>query len=469
MQRWLPVVLLVVAVLFWLGVGGAFLLSKRGEGGKTVLGSSTDEFVTTLAPGHDGDEPPVPTGSFVDGPRPWPTYGHDNARSHLAPFAVRPPFRTRWMVRTGYYIEFPPAVAYGRVLVTQLRARVLSIDAKSGKVRWRKHFKGMCSAASPAVARGVMYQPFVPMPCTKGDRSKPGFVAAIRVTGGKLLWRFRGPASESSPLYRNGVLYFGSWDHKLYALDVNGRKPKVRWTFQADGEVNAAPAYTSGTIYAATVKGSLYAIASRTGKLRWRAQSYSRFLRGREQFYATPTVAYGRVYAPNTDGTVYAFGATTGRLLWARPVGTYVYTAPAVWDRKVYVGTYDGAFLALDAATGNVRWRHDTHGSVHGAPTVLDGLVYFATCGTCGERGTRGAERGPRRTYALDARTGRQVWSFPDGHYSPVVADAERVYLSGSTRVYALEPRTTRTKKKSASSPTKSKKRSGAPAAASTP
>ena len=434
--RW--ILLGVISVLAVLIAVGGFVLSKRGEGGKTILGSSTEEFVTTQEPGVE--ERPT----RVVNVEPWPTYGHDDARSHDSPFAHRPPYTRRWMLRTGYYIEFPPAVAYGRVLVAQLRGRLFSVDAKSGDVKWRKFFKGYCTAASPAVGGGVWYQPFVPGPCTYGDRKRKGFVAAIRVAGGKILWRYRGPPSESSPILRDGTLYFGSWDHRLYALDVSGKKPKLRWTFRGDGELNAAPAYSGGTLFVGSVKGSLYAVTAKTGKLRWRARSFKRFLRGREEFYATPTVAYGRVYVGNTDGTVYAFGATTGRLLWARPVGSYVYTAAAVWKRKVFVGTYDGFFLALDAATGDVVWRHDTKGSVHGAPTVMDGLVYFSTCGTCGQKGTRRAEKGSRATYALDARTGKQVWSFPDGHYSPIVADAKRVYLVGSTRVYALDDRRSR-------------------------
>ena len=44
------------------------------------------------------------------------------------------------------------------------------------------------------------------------------------------------------------------------------------------------------------------------------------------------------------------------------------------------------------------------------------------------------------RTYALDARTGRLLWTFPDGKYSPVVSDGRRLYLIGYTRLYALEP-----------------------------
>lgn len=458
----------LAVVVVGLGVAAAVVLEKRGEGGKTILGSSTDEFVTTQEPGATTTAAVEPDGRPPVDPTPWPTYGRDLQRSHVSPYDHRPPYRRRWMVRAGYYIELPPAIAYGRVLFTQLRGRMFSVNAATGEVLWRKWYRRHCSAASPTVADGVLYQVFVPKPCNYGDRGRDGLVVAVRVAGGKELWRFRGPPSESTPLLVDGTLYFGSWDHKLYALDVRGAKPRVRWTFRGDGELNAAPAYSDGTIYIGSVKGSLYALNARTGRLRWRARSFSRFLRGREEFYATPTVAYGRVYVGNTDGTVYAFGATTGRLLWARPVGTYVYTAAAVWRRRVFVGTYDGWFLALDAATGNVRWRHDTRGSVHGAPTVMGGLVYFATCGTCGTRGTRDAERGPRRTYALDARTGKLVWTFPDGHYSPVVADAQRVYVVGSTRLYGLEPRRpARTRRAGSSSSPRPTARRGASASAS--
>jgi outer membrane protein assembly factor BamB len=95
---------------------------------------------------------------------------------------------------------------------------------------------------------------------------------------------------------------------------------------------------------------------------------------------------------------------------------------------------------ALDAATGDVRWRYPSPSSIHGGPTILAGLLYFATCGTCGHRGSRPAKLGARATIALDARTGRRVWEFPDGKYSPVTADGTRVYLAGSTRLYGLVP-----------------------------
>jgi outer membrane protein assembly factor BamB len=136
---------------------------------------------------------------------------------------------------------------------------------------------------------------------------------------------------------------------------------------------------------------------------------------------------------------MYVYGAKSGRLLWARPLGSYIYGAAAVYKRKVFVGTYDGKFYALDAATGDVRWQIDAHGAVHAAPTVMDGLVYYAVCSSCGEAASRSVARGPDATYAVRARDGHRVWSFPAGKYAnPVVADGERIYVTGRAHEFAF-------------------------------
>jgi outer membrane protein assembly factor BamB len=418
-------------------------------------GSTTEEFVPSAPV-----VPKRPPKSIETVP--WPLYGYDAARTRDAPFHVRPPFRQIWTVRVGNNIEFPPVIGYGLVYVNQLRGRLYAIHADTGRRAWRRYFQH-CAAASPAVGKNVVYVAYMQAyPCNRYPRTQPGFVVALLVRSkrgvilgySKVLWRFSSGAVESSPLLVNGILYFGSWNHTVYALDVRRDaaavkawprrsrrfRPRLLWTFHADGEVNSSPAYSGGLVYFGTDSGSVYAVNARTGHERWRAQSYSRFGR-REYFYATPTLAYGRVYIGNTDGTLYAFGARTGHLLWASHAGSYVYSAAAVWRRRVFIGTYDGKFLAYDAGTGAQIWSYDAPASVHGAPTVIDGLVYFSTCPSCGSHGSRSAKSGPRGTYALDARTGRLVWRFRDGQYSPVVADPERLYVVGHTRVYGFLPK----------------------------
>ena len=426
----LVLVLVAVAV-------GAVWFYRASRPPKEIRGSSTQEFTPKQEPAV------VKRSAKVVANTPWPLYGLDPSRTRVASqFPVRPPFRPLWSRRLWAIVEFPPVVAYDAVYVTQARGWVFKFQDETGRQLWRKHFH-RCSAASPAVGHQTLYVALMqPYPCNRYPRTQSGEVDAIHVRGGRILWRFKKVgAVESSPLLVKQTLYFGSWDHKLYALAVGGKRPIVKWTFTADDELDSAPAYAAGKIFIGSNAGSMYAINAKTGHLAWHARSFSHFPHGREYFYATPAVAYGRVYAPNTDGWVYAYGAATGRLLWARHVGTYVYTAPAVWDKRVYVGTYDGYAVALDAATGDVKWRYSAPAALHGAPSIVDGLVYFATCERCGQNGSRSAKAGPRRTFALDARTGRLVWSIPDGQYSPVVADKDRLYVIGRGRIYAFAPR----------------------------
>jgi hypothetical protein len=73
---------------------------------------------------------------------------------------------------------------------------------------------------------------------------------------------------------------------------------------------------------------------------------------------------------------------------------------------------------------------------------VMGGLVYYAICSTCGSEAQRAVARGPDSTYAVRARDGQRVWRFAAGKYAnPVVADDERVYITGRSTEYALAPR----------------------------
>ena len=56
-----------------------------------------------------------------------------------------------------------------------------------------------------------------------------------------------GDFAESSPAVADGIVYFGSGDHKVYALDAATGQP--RWTHVIGGAVVSSPALARGTIY----------------------------------------------------------------------------------------------------------------------------------------------------------------------------------------------------------------------------
>jgi outer membrane protein assembly factor BamB len=411
MRRRLLIGLVSVAIAL-IGAGVAYILYERHQQ-RDIRGSSTVEFVPTPVAPAKPKEPGIA----------WPMYGNDPARQRVATgVTLAPPYRRVWMFRAQSLIEFPPVVAYGRLYFASNAGFVFAISAKTGKRAWRFR-SGRCQAMSPAVDRHTIFATFLNRPpcnASGGD----GELVALSVGTGKVRWRRTIGPSESSPLVHDGLVWVGDWNGRVACY--SGTTGKLVWSFQADGKVKDGLALSGDRVYFGTYGSKVYALNAHTGKLVWEANAQSRF-GGSGNFYSTPAVAYDRVYIGATDGKVYSFGASTGELRWSQSTGGYVYASPAVWRRRVYAGSYSGSFFCFDAATGNVLWKFDAHGPISGSATIVAGRVYFSTL--------------KGQTYALDAKTGRQVWSFPDGKYSPVVADAKRLYLVGYTRVYGLDER----------------------------
>jgi len=135
---------------------------------------------------------------------------------------------------------------------------------------------------------------------------------------------------------------------------------------------------------------------------------------------ATPLVADGRLYVTSTWSRVFAFDAATGKRLWAfdpevprdwlrQGCCKAVNRGVALWKDKVYVGAFDGRLIALDAKTGRQVWSADTTGrrplyTITGAPRVVKGKVIIGNGG--GDFGVRGY------ISAYDADTGKLAWRF---------------------------------------------------------
>jgi outer membrane protein assembly factor BamB len=410
-------ILIGVAVLVVLAGGAAvgwYLHIKHAS--RDIRGSSTVEFTPTQP------KPPKPPEPGIA----WPVYGHDLAGLRFANgVTLAPPFRQAWTFRARTLVEFPPAIAYGRLFVSNNTGTVFAIDASNGRKAWS--FKSnRCVAASPAVDAHLVFESFLnPPPCNRSPSSSlTGALIAFHSDSGKIAWRRRLGPSESSPLVDDGRVYLGDWTGKVYAFAERTGKPL--WSTTLHGQVKGGLSASGRRLFVGDYSGHVYALDARTGRILWQTSAQPRF-GSTGTFYATPAVAYGRVYIGATDGKMYSFGAASGDLRWSQSTGGYVYSSAAVWRDRVFAGSYSHRFTCFDAATGNVKWQFTADGPISGSATIVAGRVYFATLA-----GT---------TYALDAQTGARLWMFPDGKYTPVVADADRLYLVGYTRIYGLVER----------------------------
>jgi outer membrane protein assembly factor BamB len=411
-----PLLAAVALVVLLGGAAAAYVLYKRHQS-RNIHGSSSVEFVTTET---------TPQRSPAELRRvPWPMYGRDEARQRVAAeIRLRPPFRRLWVAGGSSLLEFPPAVGYGRLYLSNNSGTLFALGARNGRRAWAYKTR-RCTAASPAVHASTVYATFMNRgACNQTRSGLDGEVAALEVGNGKPRWTTKIGPTESSPLVANRRVFVGDWRGKVYALDE--RTGHIRWSFQTGDKVKGGVALLGNRLFVGSYDGHVYALDARTGRQVWRASAQSR-LGGHGTFYSTPAVGYGRVYIGSTDGKVYSFGAASGKLRWSHGTGGYVYSSPAVWNRRVYAGSYDHNLYCFDAATGDVRWRFHANGPISGSPTIIGRIVYFATLSG--------------RTYALNAVSGRQVWTFPDGKYSPVVADPKRLYLIGYAKVYGMVPR----------------------------
>jgi outer membrane protein assembly factor BamB len=86
--------------------------------------------------------------------------------------------------------------------------------------------------------------------------------------GTKCLWNFECEDEvRGTPVCQNGVLYVGSYDNNLYAL--NAATGEFIWKFPADGGIVSRPVVSEGTIYFGSEDKRLYGVNLRTGKPLW--------------------------------------------------------------------------------------------------------------------------------------------------------------------------------------------------------
>jgi PQQ-dependent dehydrogenase (methanol/ethanol family) len=134
----------------------------------------------------------------------------------------------------------------------------------------------------------------------------------------------------------------------------------------------------------------------------------------------TPLMVDGVVYVTLPWSKVMALNARTGKQLWLydpKVAGAWNINlccgvdnrGAAAWNGKIIFGTLDGRLIALDAKTGKPVWStkatpDERRYSITGAPRIANGKVFIGSAG--GEFDARGY------LDAYDAETGKLLWRF---------------------------------------------------------
>ena len=98
--------------------------------------------------------------------------------------------------------------------------------------------------------------------------------------------------------------------------------------------------------------------------------------KGQDRRYSlfVPAIVDGVVYAADVKGRVFAFNAENGKRLWKSKLKRSVSGAISAHDGKVFLATYRGGVVALDAADGNLLWEAEASSEIL-APPISNGNV----------------------------------------------------------------------------------------------
>ena len=364
-----------------------------------------------------------------------------------------------WKFQAGGGVATLAAISDGVVYFGSMDGHLYAVDAQSGQERW-KFQAGCLTWSRPTVADGVVYFGAAGLDLTD--------LYALDAQSGQEKWRFEtaGSFRVSSPTVADGVVYFAD-NHYLYAVDV--QSGVERWRFQADGRPQEqagayehsglfSPAVSDGVVYVGSNDTYLYAVDVQSGQKKWKFQAGGGFYGG---FWSSAAVSGGVVYVSNDDGYLHALDAQSGQERWKFKTGDnraanradglpIIGSPPAISGGVVYVANYedydhhhgwDGYLHALDAQSGQEKWMFragealaDPDGSPHDGvgdpnpPAVSGGVVYF------------GSNDG--YLHGLDAQSGQEKWKFetgdPAAHYSPAVSGG-LVYVGQDGYLYAMK------------------------------
>src|SRR5579871_533251 len=222
-----------------------------------------------------------------------------------------------------------------------------------------------------------------------------------------VLWKFTGEAvalNHAAPIVAGDTVFLSSGG-RVYAVDLN--TGGLRWRYPdldpLPALVTGSPIYSNGVLYFGAGDG-LYALNASDGKETWVP-----FRLTRAGVYTSPKLVGNNIYFAADNGRFYGVDAPTGKLLggvWGNtahpgiPIGGDIVSDFAIDENNtMYYVTADQVLHAIDLATGVQKWSQRLDMDVTNAqPVILGDTIYLAASNTLS-------------TYRT--RSGYRVWTLP--------------------------------------------------------
>jgi outer membrane protein assembly factor BamB len=342
----------------------------------------------------------------------------------------------RWKIEIGTGYATPLVVGDRVYQFSRIgdNETMTALDATSGKILWQSGYAatftmnpatkqhGPGPKSTPVFFNGRLY-----------SIGMTGTVTAWDAASGKQVWQKAGSGPEMlytthafSPMVDGGHVIFhvgGNDKGALTAFDLN--TGAVRWTWTGDGPGYASPivATFDGVRQIITpTQAKIVGVDASTGVLLWERPMVHQFVSNS----ITPIVNGQTVIVAGT-GPLFAFavarraGQWTTEQIWENTELPLRYTTPVVAGDVLYgfSGRNAGQYYAMDARTGKTLWTSDgrqaAHASMARAGDLLfslesDGELVIARNSQTAFEQVRRYKVSPNETWAQPAFSGNRVF-----------------------------------------------------------
>jgi outer membrane protein assembly factor BamB len=267
----------------------------------------------------------------------------------------------------------------------------------------------------------------------------------------------------------DGILYFGSMDSRVFAIDISARSQGLPFPSEGEwvlpvkaraapggmcGPIGCVPAAQPTTVYGTpVVAGNLVYVATYAGD-NGKVMAINRLAPGYDEdgipawnegewFYprkedkfigavvGSQIVAEDTLYVGTSDGKLYALDAVKGDERWEFDTGGKIWTSPAVKDNVIYISNYGHKFFALSRIDGSLIWEIELPAAAASSPLVAGDDVFLGTF--------------DNQLCAVDGADGDVKWTFGGGNWfwsTPVIKDG--VVYAGCLdhNIYAIDAST---------------------------
>jgi len=268
----------------------------------------------------------------------------------------------------------------GMLFVVAENSKLVCLDAKTGKVIWRKSTSQNIRSA-PTAANGKVF-------VTNSNNETKVFDAKT----GQKLWEHTGVEETiailggASPAVQGKIVVVGYSSGELVA--INTESGRVMWSealvpsSSSDNgmslipAIHASPVIDGNKVYVISNGGVMACFDLATGTKEWQNDV------GGLQM---PAVCGNWLFALSNNNEVIAVEKNTGGIRWVSKLPSYTgnesskesvyWSGPIVADGKLVFSGSNGKLLFLNAKNGSIVNRLSFNGEVYKAPIVLNGAL----------------------------------------------------------------------------------------------